>query len=153
MSKLHIRFLCCVFAGLLSHATSYSQPRDLKKILQGTWKLVSVEYEGVKDLPEPNGPGKLVFDKNQMKYLLANGNQIGEALRFEIDSGAMPAALDLYLNLGEKEKGPLRGIIKVEGDKLEICLARLTGDVRPQVFKTERKSPNNLLLFVREKPK
>jgi uncharacterized protein (TIGR03067 family) len=82
--------------------------------------------------------------------IVKDGNK-REPLRFELDATKSPRTLDLYMMVGDKEKGPIKGIYALEGDTLKICYAQLPGDERPKTFASPPKSRTYYISLKRAK--
>jgi len=96
--------------------------------LVGEWEFV-VEVEGGK--PEPGSPGQtLVFAADGM-FLAHQDGQCEGAGTYETDPSADLPAVDL---VEHGVGGTMRGIWKVEGDTLTMCLARDAKGGRPPAF-------------------
>lgn len=80
-----------------------------------------------------------------------SGMDGGEPLRFELVTATAPVAIDFYKKFGDKEKGPIRGILLVQGETLKICFGRLVSDARPKDFASPRKSSITLITLKRGK--
>src|SRR5262249_10654343 len=129
--------------------------KELEK-LKGKWKGVSVEIAG-KALPEEVA-GATVWDigDEKIKALVPN-NKEGkeeEVLPFHIDPTEKPAHLDVEGEVDGK-KTVMKGIYKLDGDELTVCLFGADGG-RPTEFSSSdlgngEKGGNMVLKFRREK--
>jgi uncharacterized protein (TIGR03067 family) len=124
--------------------------------LGGKWKVRTVELSGMQ-LPLQ------VF--NVSDWEIADGKvKTGDekGVRFTIDPAADPAHIDIEfvsLNIGaakfEDFQGPVKGIYKLDGDKLTLCMLR-DDDDRPSKFQSGNpaagfKGAYILITFEREK--
>jgi uncharacterized protein (TIGR03067 family) len=135
--------VCLVFTTSLRSARADDTPTKETKELQGTWKLVSVESEGMLNDPMGGKP-KWVIKGDKVFY---GGNEIAE---LKIDASTSPKIVDL------KFRDPDRiheGIYSVEKGILKICLNRMTEGAkdRPSMFSTKDQSEWRLLVFDQEK--
>jgi uncharacterized protein (TIGR03067 family) len=97
--------------------------------LQGKWQIVLAMVDG----KEPEGEEKknmlkrpVVFDGNKVKFK--------EEATFTIDPGKNPKQIDLVVKNGPPEEvGTWKGIYKLQGDELTLCLV-LPNATRPTDF-------------------
>jgi uncharacterized protein (TIGR03067 family) len=118
-------------------------PANGAKELQGTWKLVSVEAEGMTNDPIGGKP-KWVIKGDKVFY---GGAELAE---LKVDASTSPKIVDFKL------KDPDRvheGIYSVEKGTLKICLNKQTEGAkdRPASFSTKDQSEWRLLVFEQEK--
>jgi uncharacterized protein (TIGR03067 family) len=113
------------------------------KELQGIWKLVSVETEGMTNDP-PGGKPKWVIKGNKVLY---GGAEIAE---LKIDTSTKPKIVDLKFSDPDRVH---EGIYSVEKGTLKLCLNRMTEGAkdRPSTFSTKDQSEWRLLIFEQEK--
>jgi RNA polymerase sigma factor (sigma-70 family) len=136
-------------AGALARAAE--EPADLEAI-RGTWAVASVEFQGGES-PDADQVKKArwVIDGKEISVELA-----GEARKssFTLDPDADPKAIDLVpLGGPENEKGKtFRGIYKIEGDELTLCLAGPADAARPGRFATEPGTGNTMFTLKRARP-
>jgi uncharacterized protein (TIGR03067 family) len=126
-------------AALAADEAAKKAPADL----QGTWKLVSVEVNGMTREFGENTP-RLVIKGDQVRYA-------GEPLAtLKADPETTPKCLDLnFLS----PKGSYEGIYSVDKDTLKVCVSLPTDGAkeRPQEFVTKDKDKVRLLVFARDK--
>ena len=106
--------------------------RALEK-LQGTWKLIALQREGV--LADETDKGeKLIFRDNQLTILQARGGetQVGEARIVEARDKVI--AFDYFVNEGPNKGAFFRAIGEVRGDALHYCYNANPGGERPDRF-------------------
>ena len=124
-------------------------PKKALESLQGEWKIVEFIKEGFPDKPEDLKDAKVVVDGSKMTIRRRAGKK-GEETTITLDPKATPMAIDIK----PAEKGTdaflIKGIYKLEKDKLTICYA-LEGRDRPKEFKAEDKT--NQAIFVLERAK
>jgi uncharacterized protein (TIGR03067 family) len=145
-----IRITCCLcVTGLVLVSGAALAGQEAKKgaaDLQGTWKIVSLDASvETAELP-PRMPrwvikGEKVYYGGEMLAMLT------------VDPATTPKTMDLKFVDREMER-VFEGIYKVDGDKLTICVNKLTDGVkeRPLDFTTEGNESRRLLKFTREKP-
>src|SRR5262249_8215197 len=112
-----------------------SQPKgktDLE-LIQGTWQIVALEAGG-KPEPERNYKwNSFTFsrDKSNDKAVLREVGHLPTDFTFKLDPIPTPKTIDLTTKTGIT----LRGIYKLEGDDLTVCLS--VGSSRPTEFATK----------------
>jgi len=111
--------------------------------LQGKWKVVSHEFSGRAGKESSSEPDELKGDK-----WLRPKRRTAE-YRLKLDPSKNPKQVDLSADrLGDKV---LKGIYKLDGDKLTICYAYDPDLARPTEFKT--KAEDNRYLYTLERVK
>jgi uncharacterized protein (TIGR03067 family) len=132
-----------VVALALAALAADEAPKKAPADLQGTWKLVSIEANGMTREFGDNTP-RLVIKGDQVRYA-------GEPLAtLKADPGTTPKCLDLnFLS----PKNSYEGIYAVDKDTLKVCLSLPTEGAkeRPQEFVTKDKENVRLLVFARDK--
>ena len=129
--------------------------------LQGTWRLLSLEYGGKKTSMggESFVPGRLIIVGNKFTYMVGD-EKAGEGT-IRVDANQSPRVVDASGKYFDKEEGFLEwvGIYKIEGDQLWLC-GRFTGgkirpappEERPTEFRTVWGDEAALGIFQRERP-
>ncbi|MGH7169083.1 MAG: TIGR03067 domain-containing protein [Gemmataceae bacterium] len=109
--------------------------KDLDK-LQGEWTMVSKKAGGWKAPDENIKNNKLTIKGDQWAVRLDLGEfeAPGLPVTFKIDPSKKPKLIDLVREASGR-KYLLRGIYKLEGDTLTVCIA-LGNLPRPKQFKT-----------------
>lgn len=143
MKKLSILFV--VFAmptGLLLLDDPLKPRSDLDKY-QGSWILVSEEFEGkrvspfMRDITCTFRGNKVVFE--------STGD--GRASTIRLDPSKSPKTYDL---VRDDNHLSLKGIYDLDGDKIRICISYHGNGDRPTEFKTAPGSDNQLLVWSRK---
>ncbi len=102
---------------------------DLKH-LQGTWKAVRFEVDGQPVDAADLESIRLVIRGADATFTRAGVRHEG---RLALDPIAMPRAIDIVRTSGPDLGTTLRGIYKIDGDRLRVCLGR-DGRARPADF-------------------
>ena len=134
--------LTVLFAGLLLVADE--TPKGELEKYQGTWVLVSEEYQG-KTVPAEELPDlSHTVQGNQVRYT-ANGRDRSAIVT--LDPRKTPKTYDLMRDDGALS---LKGIYTWDGETIKICAAEDQGD-RPTEFKTGAGSGNRIRVWKHKK--
>jgi uncharacterized protein (TIGR03067 family) len=139
--------LLVVIAVVISAAAGLGQDSadDLKK-MAGTWKTTLHEADGktaTKDEIEKT-QGKLVVKAD--KYDVFFGDKAIDEGTIKLDASKKPRQIDAITKKG----GTMKGIYKIDGDKMTVCFAQ-PGKDRPTEFKTQKGTGQMLLGYERVK--
>ncbi|WP_406693616.1 TIGR03067 domain-containing protein [Singulisphaera sp. Ch08] len=132
--------------GLLAAIGGEEVESDTKKI-QGVWNLVSTESDGQVVASESlkGRDARMVLEDDRV--IMKMGEKSAFLGTFKLDPSRTPRWYDRTYSDGT----PRRGIYRLEGDSLTICLAGLGKD-RPTAFGTKQGDGLSLLVYQREKP-
>jgi uncharacterized protein (TIGR03067 family) len=136
--------LVCLLAGLVP--AGQDKPDDAKKELeklQGTWTITKVQRDG-EDLSDQIGGAEMEIKGEE--YTAPN-----IAASFKLDPSKKPKAMDISYTEGPAAGQKIKGIYKVEGDRLTICRAMAEADARPTEFTAPAGSSKMLFEFERKK--
>jgi uncharacterized protein (TIGR03067 family) len=136
-----IRWMAVVLAGVVALKPCGADQAD-KDLFQGPWRVVSAEISGKKvagdELKElQNDPMVFRSDKLIGRY---------EAT-FKLDSAKK---LDVVTRAG-KEKVTFRGIYRLEGNELTLCLSTEPNGMRPASFTTTATDKAGVIVLQRMK--
>jgi uncharacterized protein (TIGR03067 family) len=123
-------------------ATAYSQARDSKLSIEGSWLLTGSTTPAGAKIPQDlvdKLMGKLIFSKGGAYEQHAVGTKI-EAGKFKIDAAKKPAWIDLEVAEGRNKGKSQLGIIKIEDGKLTVALGKVGSGERPKDFADTRKA-------------
>ena len=96
--------------------------------LQGTWRVVSIETGGSLVPAEVAATVRYIFNGDHVR-LMEGDQSAGEGL-IRLDPEANPKEFDFTATAGPQAGTTVRGIYRVEGDTLTMCL----GEERPSTF-------------------
>jgi uncharacterized protein (TIGR03067 family) len=131
-------------------AVGSGNANDDNQAIQGTWRCIHFEEEGM------NGPpGKLddvfyVFEGDKLKVVFQD--MVVAEGSYKLDAKAKPKSIDLPEQAGQKE-GVGLGIYELDGDDLTICARAFVrkDSPRPREFASAAKSNTILMKFKRDK--
>jgi uncharacterized protein (TIGR03067 family) len=126
---------------------SKDPPKKDPPALVGEWAAESAVEQG-RAIALPPGTG-WVFTADRKSVLTLGGAAGSFEATYKADATKAPAEVDV--SDGPKGK-PLRGIFKVEGDTLTVCLVEGDAD-RPTAFESAAGSKTILITLKRVKPK
>jgi uncharacterized protein (TIGR03067 family) len=119
---------------------------DVRRI-QGLWRQVAFEKDGVRDHPDERGwEPRTVFSGDAFVVTLTDGS-VPIKGTFRLDPTQTPAVVEFTDTFGEDAGKMFRGIYSLEGNRLAFCVAD-AGEATPTEFQT---GPGQVLrVFVRE---
>src|SRR5262249_55101300 len=128
-------------------------PKNVMEKLNGKWQGASVEIQG-----EPHGQDTArsnVWEIKDRKITIAISNakegKKKQRVPFKIDPNQNPAHIDFEVEIASM-KGVQKGIYKLDGDELTVCIHGESG-ARPIEFRSGTpKGGLFLMKFKREKP-
>ena len=121
---------------------------DLKK-MAGKWQVVSVEHGGQK---KPAKEVKaLTVEITGGKMIAREVKESKQEATFTVNPKAKPAAaIDFKILTGSDSSKEAKGIHKLDGDTLTLCIAEPDKD-RPKVFAGKEKTGHTLMVLKRIK--
>jgi uncharacterized protein (TIGR03067 family) len=134
----------------LALAASGAEDKKDEDALQGNWKVTSVENNGKKAEAKVIANMRLVVAGDKMTAL--DGKDVMDEYTFRLDPTTRPRAIDLKVQTGDEKGKTVRGIYRVEGDALTVCVAEPDKKDRPKEFLAPEGSSFMLLVFQRAKP-
>jgi uncharacterized protein (TIGR03067 family) len=120
-------------------------PREDRDSLRRTWKMTSVEWQG-KQAPAAAAftRGEWEVTADRLTFRLGTNSV---AWTYTRDGAKMPGEIDLTATSGPEKGQMLRGIYKLEGDRLRICY----GKERPTTF-AAGPGQDQVLMVLRREP-
>jgi len=123
--------------------------REELKRLQGTWGVTSQEHGGKKS--DAKDIANLTVEVSGAKVTTRDGVDVKEdASVARLDGKAKPAELDLKITAGADLDKVVKGIWKLEGDTLTICIAEPDKE-RPKAFEAKEGTGHTLLVLRKAK--
>ena len=114
--------------------------------IEGTWVVESATAEGK---PEEDVQGdKLTFEKGMLTIKSKKENKKEEKGTYKLDPSTTPRSIDFQEQGKDKV---MKGIYKLDGDKLTICVSPEAETKRPTEFSAKAGSAQMLLELKREK--
>jgi uncharacterized protein (TIGR03067 family) len=115
---------------------------------QGTWRATSSIYEGQEAPEQIVRSITRIVEKDHVIWKRDGKSFAGT--RIELDPSRDPRTIDVIPDGGKDRGERVRGIYKLEKDRLTICMAA-PGQPRPREFKADKGSGCTLRRFIREK--
>jgi uncharacterized protein (TIGR03067 family) len=151
--------VCPSLLAALALAVGAPVPKDPPKSapsVVGEWVAERSTFAG-SDRPLPREPVRYVFAPDGTWALYRGDRKLpGEGRTYAAGPGESPPAIDLFYDEVDADRDPparrqvVRGIYKVDGDTLTLCLATAGGD-RPKTFESAAGLPSTRWVFKRVK--
>jgi len=138
--------LFCTLVLALATAGAGEPGRDLDR-LQGTWAVTAAERNG-RTVPEEELEGDTVYFKKAEMTVVRKG-MVRNVYKVKLDAAKDPRHIDLVGVTGLDEGKTLRGIYRLEGDRLTLCAGL---EDRPTEYKTRPGSTLRLTTLKRKQP-
>jgi uncharacterized protein (TIGR03067 family) len=104
--------------------------------LQGTWRQIAYERDGVVDPPDERGwEPRVTFTGDTFVVTLADGSTPIRGT-FKLDPARAPKAIDWSDTAGEDAGKTLLAVYSLDGDRFTFCAA-YPGRERPTEFRTK----------------
>jgi uncharacterized protein (TIGR03067 family) len=134
-------------AALLEAPPAASVDSTLLKKLQGKWLLAGQEHGGKKT------PAKeiltITLEVSKTNFTTREGSDVKEdASVVHLEGKGKPAAIDLKITAGPDLDKIVKGVWKLDGEGLTICIAE-PGKDRPKAFAAREGTGHTLLTFRR----
>lgn len=151
MARTWIVVLALLTAATLAPAAPALKDRPSKEgPIFGDWLRVGHTQAGTPVAPDRDPHHQIFTPDGEWKYYYGAGPDGSRGKSFVTDSRQNPFTIDI--TLGANQKAHYRGIYKVEGDTLTLCL--VTGDQeRPKKFESSADQPTTVWVFKRVKAK
>jgi uncharacterized protein (TIGR03067 family) len=139
-----------LFVGLALTVPAAGQKEELKKDVPivGEWAGVKATGAG-KERPIPPGGVTFKFTADGKLIVMEGKREKADEGTYKLDTKKDPAEIDIIPPADKAERGPAKGIFKVDGDMLTICLAVEKDGERPTKFESPVGSRIMLMTFKR----
>jgi uncharacterized protein (TIGR03067 family) len=138
-----------VAAGVLTAGNDDAIQKD-RKLMAGTWRVLSLEKDGKKTTAEQLEKTRSIISADGSAMVQREGKTIIQG-NFKIDPTKKPKQSEATYTLGELKGKTVLGIYEVDGDNMRICYA-LPGQDRPTEFSSKPGSGHVLIVYKRDKP-
>jgi uncharacterized protein (TIGR03067 family) len=140
------RHAAVVFAviSVLAGASVSGAADQVKKDPKGTWKVSSLEVDGMTYGDQELKDATLTCDEAGMFSVRHKDKAIIEAI-VTLDPKKKPNTIDATLTEGKDKGKTALGIYEIKGDSYRVCLAR-PGDKRPTEFSAKAGSGQSLIV-------
>ncbi len=143
MSRLLAALLMAPVAAMAAPALKDRSPKAPP--ITGEWLRIGHTQTGVPVAPDAQ-PHHQIFAADGTWEYSYGSRPSGNGMRFMADPKKSPPTIDIHLNAAQPAKW--RGIYKVEGDTLTLCL--VTDDrERPKRFESSADHPTTVWVFKR----
>jgi uncharacterized protein (TIGR03067 family) len=121
---------------------------ELKKFA-GAWAVLSHEHGGKKTPMKELAPLAVSVAAAKMTTR-EKGDVKEESEVVRLDAKAKPAAIDLKITSGDDKGKVVKGIYKLDDDKLTVCVAE-PGKDRPKEFAGKEGTGHTLMVLLKQK--
>ncbi|HEV8059948.1 MAG TPA: TIGR03067 domain-containing protein [Gemmataceae bacterium] len=142
-------FVCGMLTAGKAPADDPKAPKP-DTVLEGTWTLVNLEWEGRKISDEDLVNGTMTIKANKYVFKMQK-NENDEEGTLKIDAGKKPATIDLDILTGRSKGKKQVGIYELDGTSLRFCFSDPGEMERPKEFKAGEGSKQTLFGF-KKKP-
>jgi uncharacterized protein (TIGR03067 family) len=150
--------LILVAVGHSAAITADQKPNDDLAALQGNWKPLHCEYEGVSQMsPDVMKQVTVVFDKNEYYLYFKDKDRNGQpkplilaVLNVALDSTTNPKSISFEFKDGPYKGQKRHGIYELVGNQLKLCYGS-TEKPKPAEFKAPPNSGYFLETWARQK--
>ncbi|HEX3146705.1 MAG TPA: TIGR03067 domain-containing protein [Gemmataceae bacterium] len=136
----------------LSAAPALKDPPPKEPAMFGEWLRVGHTEAGMSVAPDHEAHHQMFSPDGGWEYTYGGRQGSGGGKSFVINPRQSPATIDIHMGPVGRVPANWRGIYKVEGDTLTLCL--VTGDRdRPKEFESTADKPTTIWVFRRVKGK
>jgi uncharacterized protein (TIGR03067 family) len=141
---------CVGMAGILTAGDEEAIRKD-RKLMAGTWRVISLEKDGKKTTAEQLDKTRSIFNADGKAMVQREGKPIIQG-SIKIDPTRKPKQSEATYTQGELKGKTVLGIYEVDGNNMKICYA-LPGKDRPTEFSSTEGSGHVLIIYKRDKTK
>jgi uncharacterized protein (TIGR03067 family) len=143
-----MRTLLLTLLALGTLAADEDPGRKDRETMQGDWAAVSMVSDGYR-LPDDDAQALFRSIQGDRYTVFRFDKAVGKGT-FTLDATKKPRAIDAVPETPAGKGKPMRGIYRIDGDKLELCFAT-AGKERPAAFESKEGSGHTLSVWTREK--
>jgi uncharacterized protein (TIGR03067 family) len=132
------------------------KPGSDKERIQGKWRMVKAEWDGIDQTGTLNGDTFFMFKEDTFEAI---GDKTSQRCFYRLDATTKPKEFDFaYLTESDaiqneaEKRGPFKAVYELDGNTLKICYA-LVGKPRPTELATQAGQQAAVRLFVFEREK
>jgi uncharacterized protein (TIGR03067 family) len=135
--------------AMMAVAAFWLVAADDRDTIQGRWKPVSIERGGkpIASRTEPNDKMALVIEGDKYDW---TGGDVPMGGTYTLDPSKTPKEIDLTPSGGPNRGRILKGIYRIQGDTLKVCLAG-PGEGRATEFESKEGSRHSFYIMRRAK--
>jgi uncharacterized protein (TIGR03067 family) len=137
---------------VLQEEREKAAPKELERLspelqrLQGTWRIESLEENGVK-ASDDKLQGQTIFFGGDT-FLIRQGDRLMQAGVVKVDASRTPRTINAIVKHGPNKGDVMLGIYALDGRSFKVCFD-VQGNERPKEFKTTRGSELMLAVYSR----
>ena len=136
-------------AGVLAAGGEDDAIKKDRKLMAGTWRVISYEKDGKKTPAEQLEKTRSIFSADGKAMVQREGKTIIKG-NFKIDPTKKPKQSEATYTEGELKGKTVLGIYEVDGDSMRICFS-ISGKDRPTEFSSKPDSGHVLIVYKRDK--
>lgn len=148
-SLILFTFASVVLAASILPAGDEDAIKKDRKLMAGTWRVLSIERDGKKTTAEQLEKTRSIINVDGSAMVQREGKTIIKG-NFKIDPTKKPKQSEATYTEGELKGKTVLGIYEVDGENMRICYA-LPGKERPTEFSSKEGSGHVLLTYKRDK--
>jgi len=138
-----------VAASVLAAGNDEAIQKD-RKLIAGTWRVISYERDGKKTPAEQLEKTRSIYTTDGKATVRRDGKTIIQA-NTKIDPTKTPKQSEATYTEGELKGKTVLAIYEIDGDNMKSCFAP-PGQDRPTEFSSKPGSGHVLIVYKREKP-
>jgi uncharacterized protein (TIGR03067 family) len=118
------------------------------RAIQGIWQPTALENDG--SVVAKDRLRQCRLDIKEEHLSSREADRLLQSATFQLTPGADPPAIDLTATTGPNRGKVIRGIYRLDGDRLVLCLGE-PGQARPREFRSPAGSGHALIILKRVK--
>lgn len=157
IGSLSLVMVCVLTGGAADNAENQSAVANELKLLEGTWKVVSI-IQGGMEQPEGTLGETMTFKGGKLTERGNKPDDEDEARHFRLDPTCEPKVIDFdeANNNFQDAEEVVEGVYRLDGDTLMICIHWESGrgavkGNRPTIVESKEGTPGRLIKLMRQK--